>query len=333
MPAASRGDARVAVYIDFDNVVISRYDQVHPEPRDAWRHDNARDRAASADSDDPIAVRLAEATVDVGALLDYASSFGTVAFARAYADWSVPANASYRRQLVDRAVDLIQLFPVSGTKNGADIRLSVDAMEDLMQYADITHVVIVGGDSDYIALAQRSKQLGRFVIGIGVTGSTSRALIAACDEFSHYDALPGVPPPVRAEPPAKPAVKKSAAKSAGKSSVKPPVKSTAKSPSQTPAKKTSRKATDNRAEMDADNEPLVEAAELLVRALRIAQDKSDEDEWLNGGGVKSQMQRMDPSFKEKSLGFKNFSDFVESLDEVVESHIDSGDGHLRLRLR
>ena len=70
-----------------------------------------------------------------------------------------------------------------------------------------------------------------------------------------------------------------------------------------------------------------------MRALRVAQDKADDDEWLNGGGVKSQMQRMDPSFKEKSLGFKNFSDFIESLDEVVESRTDSGDGHLRLRLR
>lgn len=298
---------RVAVYIDFDNVVISRYDQVHQEPRDAWRHDNARDHSAAADSDDPIAVRLAEATVDVGALLDYASSFGTVAFARAYADWSVPANASYRRQLVDRAVDLIQLFPVSGTKNGADIRLSVDAMEDLMQYSDITHVVIVGGDSDYIALAQRSKQLGRFVVGIGVTGSTSRALIAACDEFSHYDALPGVP------------------------TVRP--KTTAKKTAAKGTKKSTTKATGRRTTKRSEPDPLQEAADLLVRAVRIAQDKSDDDEWLNGGGVKSQMQRMDPSFKEKALGFKNFSDFVEALDDVIETHTDSGDGHLRLRLR
>ena len=321
MPA-TRTEARVAVYIDFDNVVISRYDQVHQEHhRDAWRHDMARDRTAAADSDDPVAVRLAEATVDVGAIIDYASSFGTVAFSRAYADWSVPANASYKRQLVDRAVDLIQLFPVSGTKNGADIRLSVDAMEDLMQYADITHVVIVGGDSDYIALAQRSKQLGRFVVGIGVTGSTSRALIAACDEFSHYDALPGVTP-VRTKAPAKKAAAKSAAKSAAKKTTKEPA-----------ARRSSTKATSKRAAQLSEDEPLVEAAELLVRALRIAQDRADDDEWLNGGGVKSQMQRMDPSFKEKSLGFKNFSDFVESLDEVVETRTDSGDGHLRLRLR
>ncbi|MDQ4052035.1 MAG: NYN domain-containing protein [Actinomycetota bacterium] len=307
---------RVAVYIDFDNVVISRYDQVHQEPRDAWRADNARDHSPSADGDDPIAVRLSEATVDIGAVLDYASSYGTVAFARAYADWSVPANASYRRQLVDRAIDLVQLFPVSGTKNGADIRLSVDAMEDLMQYADITHVVIVGGDSDYIALAQRSKQLGRFVVGIGVTGSTSRALIAACDEFSHYDALPGVTP-LRPKATAKKAA----------------VKTAVKTGQPTTAKKSSRKSTAKRSPKPAETDPLQEAADLLVRAVQIAQDKSDDDEWLNGGGVKSQMQRMDPSFKEKALGFRNFSDFVESLDDIVETRSDTGDGHLRLRLR
>jgi len=298
-------DSRVAVYIDFDNVVISRYDQVHQEKRDAWRSDNAREHAPS--DDDPIAVRLAEATVDIGAVLDYASSYGAVALSRAYADWSVPANAAYRRQLVDRAVDLTQLFPVSGTKNGADIRLAVDAMEDLRQYADISHVVIVGGDSDYVPLAQRIKQLGRFVVGIGVTGSTSRALIAACDEFSQYDALPGVAP---VKP--KAAVKKAAAKA-----------------TRSPAKK----ATSKRAAKRTESDPVEEAGDLLVRAIRIAQDKADDDEWLNGGGVKSQMQRMDPSFKEKALGFKNFSDFVASRSDVVESRIDADNGHLRLRLR
>ena len=92
----------------------------------------------------------------------------------------MPANAAYRKQLVDRAVDLTQLFSTSGTKNGADIRLSIDAVDDLFRHADVTHVVVVAGDSDYISLAQRCKSLGRFVVGIGVTGSTSSALVAAC---------------------------------------------------------------------------------------------------------------------------------------------------------
>ena len=145
-------------------------------------------------------------------------------------------------------------------------------------------------------------------------------MIAACDEFSHYDALPGVTP-VQTKSPAKKTAAKTAAKATQETAAtKTPRKSTAKRSQKAPAK-------------SPEDDPLLEAAELLVRAVRIAQDKADDDEWLNGGGVKSQMQRMDPSFKEKTLGFKNFSDFVESLNELVETRTDSGDGHLRLRLR
>ena len=306
---ASDRSARVAVYIDFDNVVISRYDQVHRAParsrNDAWRSDNAKDHAADATSDDPIAVKLAQARVDVGALLDYASSFGTVAIARAYADWSVPANAAYRQQLVDRAVDLTQLFPVSGTKNGADIRLAVDAVEDVLHYSDLTHVVIVGGDSDYIALAQRCKQLGRSVIGVGVTGSTSRALIAACDVFSQYDDLPGVVAP----------------------EIEPPSPQASSTTTKAPARRTTRKVAATKV-LTPEELRQQEATDLLVRALRNA---DSDDEWLNGGGVKSQMQRMDSSFKEKSLGFSSFRAFLESRTDVAE--VETQGDHVRVRLR
>src|ERR1700724_1062523 len=130
----------------------------------------------------------------VGAIIDFASSFGTLVLTRAYADWSAEVNAGYRSQLVARAVDLVQLFPAAAYgKNGADIRLAVDAVEDMFRLPDLTHVVVVAGDSDYIALAQRCKRLGRSVVGIGITGSISRSLAAACDDFVTYDALPGVP--------------------------------------------------------------------------------------------------------------------------------------------
>ena len=161
------GAARVAVYLDFDNIVISRYDQVNG--RNSFQRDKAKGLEAS---------HLARARVDVGAILDFASSFGTVVLTRAYADWSAGVNAEYREQLVGRAVDLVQLFPAAAYgKNGADIRLAVDAVEDMFRLPDLTHVVIVAGDSDYIPLAQRCKRLGRYVVGIGVAGSSSRAVI------------------------------------------------------------------------------------------------------------------------------------------------------------
>jgi uncharacterized LabA/DUF88 family protein len=288
-------DPRVAVYIDFDNIVISRYDQVHG--RNAWRADNARLERPTEPG--PVATKLREATVDVGAVLDYASSFGTVAVTRAYADWSVPANASYRSQLVDRAVDLTQLFPTTkALKNGADIRLSVDVLEDLFRLPDLTHVVIVAGDSDYIALAQRCKRLGRFVVGIGVAGGTSPALIAACDEFELYDAIP---------------------KGADDEE---PETTAAPDPSAELAEEV---ATGARSELGDQA-----ATRLLVRALELGHAKGD-DEWLNASAVKSQMRRINPSFNEKLLGFSSFTDFVRSRDEVADVQVEGQHRSIRLR--
>jgi hypothetical protein len=291
---------RVAVYIDFDNVVISRYDHLHGDG--AWRADNARNHTIDPRSDDPVDQRLAEAKVDLGAIIDYATSYGVVGMTRAYADWSAPANAAYRQDLVDRAVDLVQLFPASGTKNGADIRLAVDAVDDLSRHPDITHVTLVAGDSDYIPLAQRCKMLGRYVVGIGVAGSTSRALVNACDEFEAYEKLPGVPPVKQPAPVVQP-IKKTARKATAK-------------------KTTARKAA------PAEPPELVDATALLVRAVRVGLQKSD-DEWVHASGVKSQMQRMNPAFKEKSLGFSSFRAFVESRDEV-ESKVENDQLLVRL---
>ncbi len=273
---AERGEpteARVAVYIDFDNVVISRYDQLHG--RDTWRKDEARR------NDDKVSAKVDVARVDMGAILDYASSFGTVALSRAYADWSVPTNASYKSQLVNRAIDLVQLFPASSTKNGADIRLAVDVIDDMFRLPDITHVVIVAGDSDYIPLVQRCKRLGRVVVGIGVQGSTSQALVAALDEFETYDAILRDEPALEQVAPAKAA--------------KP--------------------ATGDEPVATAELTPAT-ATRLLVRAIGLARGKQDDDEWLNASTVKSQIKRLDPSFNEKSLGFRSFMDFVRAAEQV-----------------
>lgn len=295
---------RVAVYIDFDNVVISRYDDIHG--KQAWRKDDPRKRGRSANSTDPIDVKLAAAQVDIGAIIDYAASFGSVSLSRAYADWSVPANAAYKDELMERALHLVQLFTASGVKNGADIRLAVDAVEDLMRHPEISHVVLVAGDSDYVPLAQSCKQLGRYVVGIGVAGSTSRALVSACNEFIDYAHLPGVTPP--------PAGKRVVTKAPAKKAV------TNKAVTKKAAAKTSVTVV-----------PAAEAAtHLLVRAIRVGLQKSD-DNWVYAAGVKSQMQRMDPAFKEKSLGFTTFREFVESRSDQVVSKAGTN-GQLAVRL-
>ncbi|MEO7555061.1 MAG: NYN domain-containing protein [Acidimicrobiales bacterium] len=302
--------ARVAVYLDFDNVVISRYDNVHGSG--SWRRDDAWTHDGAESSADPVDAKLRLATVDLGAIIDYASGFGTVALTRAYADWSTPANAAYRRQLIDRAVDLVQLFANAGTKNGADIRLAVDAVDDLFQHDDISHVLVVAGDSDYVPLAQRCKRMGRYVVGIGVAGSTSTALVAACDEFTDYARLPGIQLPTTPAP----SRRKAAA--------------TAVTEKATATKKATTKTTTRVAAKTSEPPEQAAATSLLLRAMRVGAQKSD-DEWIHMSSVKSQMQRMDPSFKEKSVGYASFRDFVQSrADQLDFKQLDNGQTLVKL---
>ncbi len=177
----------------------------------------------------------------------------------------------------------------------------------MFRLPDLTHVVIVAGDSDYIALAQRCRRLGRYVVGVGVAGSTSRALAAACDELVTYDALPGIEPAdapqlpgsQAAGTPAQPDEPGTAAPGRGSRRGKRPAAAVID-------------------ETDPDSEDPQEAAtRLLERALRLGQDKDDAD-WLHSSAVKSQMRRMDPSFSERALGYRSFSDFVKSRAAVAE---------------
>ncbi|MET0853280.1 MAG: NYN domain-containing protein [Microterricola sp.] len=318
----SSAETRVGVYIDFDNIVISRYNQLHT--RGQFQKDHARDIVPGNGGTSPeVAARLDEATVDLGAILDFASSFGTIGVSRAYADWSVPINASYRRQLIDRAVDLVQLFPVvASMKNGADIRLAVDVVEDLFRLSDLTHVVIVAGDSDYIALAQRAKLLGRYVVGIGVAGGTSKALAAACDEFADYDALPGT---VRSAAQARPKRKTDGVEAAAATSTGADADAAVPGDDTAQAKRGSKPKSARQAK--AAHEA---AGDLLTRALELGAAKYDED-WQASGNVKNQMLRMDPTFQERALGFSSFTDFVKSMEPRVE--IDETHPSRRIRLR
>ena len=282
---------RVAVYLDFDNIVMSWYDRVHG--RNSYSADRQK---IIADPDSPeIAQKLKDATIDVGAIIDYAASFGTLVLTRAYADWSSPVNALYRSQLVARAVDLVQLFPAAAyAKNGADIRLAVDTVEDMFRLPDLTHVVIVAGDSDYVPLAQRCKRLGRVVVGVGVAGSTAKSLAAACDQFDAYDSLPGVTPD--------PAPQK---------------KADAAAPAAASSGSRRRQKTED------------PTAELLRRALILERERTD-DEWVHLSAVKNLLKRMDPSFSEKALGHRSVSDFAKAYPAVAD--IDETTNIVRVRL-
>lgn len=129
-----------------------------------------------------------EPLVDVQAVVDLASSLGPLAIHRAYGNWQFFGR--YRDALLHSAVDLIQLFPPgAAAKNGADIRLCLDAVEDLSRFGHIGTVIIVGGDSDFMPVAQKIKAAGRTLVGVGTRKNTNRHWAKSCHEFRYYESL------------------------------------------------------------------------------------------------------------------------------------------------
>ncbi|MDQ3060985.1 MAG: NYN domain-containing protein [Pseudomonadota bacterium] len=169
---SSEQQPSVALYWDFENLHASLCE--------------ARQEGAYSKQDNRFKVQ--EPLVDVQAVVELAASFGPIAINRAYCNWQYFSR--YRDALLQCAVELIQLFPPGGSaKNGADIRLCLDAMEDMGRFGHIGTLIIVGGDSDFMALSQKVKAAGRRLVGIGARKNTNRHWAKSCHEFRYYDDL------------------------------------------------------------------------------------------------------------------------------------------------
>jgi uncharacterized LabA/DUF88 family protein len=127
---------------------------------------------------------------DVGTVLEAIKEKGQVVTKIAYGDWKRAEDFS--RAMTQHAVQMVQrnLTP-GGDKNGADIALALDALEMAFTRDHINAFVIVGGDSDFIALVEKLKQYDKTVFVVGGRAFTSAILQKNCHEFISYENLIG----------------------------------------------------------------------------------------------------------------------------------------------
>lgn len=125
---------------------------------------------------------LSAESFDLQPALDALLEKGKVVFRRAYADWTRFAPATQR--LHDKGVELIDVPPSTRAgKNGADVRLVVDALELCYLREHIDTFVLASGDSDFVPLANKLRENDRTVIGMAVKEATSPLFVKSCDEF------------------------------------------------------------------------------------------------------------------------------------------------------
>jgi uncharacterized LabA/DUF88 family protein len=162
MNNSSEERLKIAVFIDFDNIAIGVKQSLNRN-------------------------------FDVGTVLEAIKEKGQVISKIAYGDWKRAED--YSRAMTQHAVQMVQrnLTP-GGDKNGADIALALDALEMAFTRDHINAFVIVGGDSDFIALVEKLKQYDKIVFVVGGRAFTSVILQKNCHEFISYENLVGMQP-------------------------------------------------------------------------------------------------------------------------------------------
>lgn len=115
------------------------------------------------------------------AILNEVNRLGEPALRRVYGDWSSGRLANWAKEA--RTLGLVAHQDSANTtgKNASDIGMVIDAM-DILHSGRFDGFVIVSSDSDFTALANRVREQGLDVIGIG-DQKTPESLRNVCNRF------------------------------------------------------------------------------------------------------------------------------------------------------
>ena len=114
-------------------------------------------------------------------ILDEVSDVGLATYKRIYGDWTDNEKRGWKNVLLDWSVNPIQQYSYTTGKNATDSAMIIDAM-DILYSGNVDGFCLVSSDSDFTKLAQRLREAGMFVMGIGEQ-KTPKPFRAACDTF------------------------------------------------------------------------------------------------------------------------------------------------------
>ena len=114
-------------------------------------------------------------------ILKEITSLGEPALRRVYGDWSSDRLNSWKKEVVQLGLVATQETANTTGKNASDIGLVIDAM-DILHTGRFDGFVLVSSDSDFTALANRLREDGVQVIGIG-EAKAPVSLREVCNRF------------------------------------------------------------------------------------------------------------------------------------------------------
>lgn len=130
---------------------------------------------------DNVPARFAEA------ILKEVAAIGEPALRRVYGDWSSTHLKKWSDKITALGLVAHQETANTSGKNASDIGLVIDAM-DILHQRRFDGFVLVSSDSDFTALANRLREDGLTVVGIGER-KTPEALRNVCNRFIFLENL------------------------------------------------------------------------------------------------------------------------------------------------
>ena len=146
---------------------------------------------------------------NLSSLKEEISNQGRVVVAKAYADWVTRAPelrgasqffndppslyaAGIEPVFVPTRIPSTQASTANGmrtyrVKNSVDVKMTADCIECAHSYPNIGTFVLVSGDSDFLHVVNALRTMGKRVVIIGVSWSTSRRLADQVDSLLLYD--------------------------------------------------------------------------------------------------------------------------------------------------
>lgn len=156
-----------------------------------------------------ISLAAGNRTPNLSSLKEEISEHGRVVVAKAYADWVTRAPelrgasqfnndppslyaAGIEPVFVPTRVPSTQASSANGmrtyrVKNSVDVKMTADCIECAHSYPNIGTFVLVSGDSDFLHVVNALRTMGKRVVIIGVSWSTSRRLADQVDSLLLYD--------------------------------------------------------------------------------------------------------------------------------------------------
>jgi len=114
-------------------------------------------------------------------ILEEARLHGQIVLRAVYGDWQSPALQKWHEIAEKNDFKIRHQTNSSKTKNSADMKLIMDAMEVLFR-TSVEVFCLVSNDADYVPLCNKIHESGKQVIGFGYQHA-SEAFIRACDKF------------------------------------------------------------------------------------------------------------------------------------------------------